>query len=521
MKLHSMQNNFFVLSALAQELQLILPGAQVISCFSQVKEELVIQFLLQDGKEFYLQAHLQPIFTSLNFPNPFHRAKRNTVDLFPEMVAKKIQCVEVAPFDRLLILVLENGFTVYFKMFASKSNVFLFGPEGMQRMFRNQLKGEADFDPDLFQRPAPDLSFEAFCKVGFHIPTLLPVAVREAESFLMAKGFESADLIKRKELWDACMAYLHQPVFYVGPFEGKIILTVFPFPQAALQTSSALEAFRFFFKSYQGHAYISQMQQLISKTVYKKLEATDHFLHQARGRLSALAEAQPKEQWADILMANLHAIPKGTTEVTLFDFYRNAELNLKIKEGLSPQEQAERWYKKAKNKKQELQRLESGIASREKLRTELLASVAILENQPNRSALLALHKQWIGSAISQVDEQSSFKEEEYMGYTILIGRNAKNNDLLLQNTHKDDLWLHARDVSGSHVVIKRRPGHKDYPKQVVERAAALAAWHSKRKTDTLCPVMVTPRKYVRKIKGAAPGLVRVERETVVMVVPQE
>ncbi len=118
------------------------------------------------------------------------------------------------------------------------------------------------------------------------------------------------------------------------------------------------------------------------------------------------------------------------------------------------------------------------------------------------------------------DAQAPFKEVLLDGFRILIGRNAKNNDLLTQRyAYKEDLWLHARDVSGSHVVIKYRAG-KTFPKNVVERAAELAAWYSRRRTDSLCPVIVTPKKFVRKPKGLAEGQVLVEKEDVVLVVPR-
>ncbi|MEQ8810389.1 MAG: hypothetical protein RIE59_15060, partial [Imperialibacter sp.] len=77
---------------------------------------------------------------------------------------------------------------------------------------------------------------------------------------------------------------------------------------------------------------------------------------------------------------------------------------------------------------------------------------------------------------------------------------------------------HAKDVPGSHVVLKWRAG-QNFPKPVIEQAAALAAYYSKRKTDTLCPVIFTPKKWVRKPKGAHPGAVIVEREEVIMVEP--
>ena len=112
-----------------------------------------------------------------------------------------------------------------------------------------------------------------------------------------------------------------------------------------------------------------------------------------------------------------------------------------------------------------------------------------------------------------------FKQVDFEDFVILIGKNAKNNDLLTkQYSYKEDLWLHARDVSGSHVLVKFRAGKK-FPSSVIERAAQIAAWHSKRRTDSLCPVIVTPKKYVRKPKGLADGKVIIDKEEVIMVVP--
>ncbi|MDX5346758.1 MAG: NFACT RNA binding domain-containing protein, partial [Hymenobacteraceae bacterium] len=117
-------------------------------------------------------------------------------------------------------------------------------------------------------------------------------------------------------------------------------------------------------------------------------------------------------------------------------------------------------------------------------------------------------------------QETLFKEFEHQGFKILVGKSAQNNDLLTQkHAHKEDLWLHAKDVSGSHVVVKHQAG-KNFPEPVIEKAAQLAAFYSKRKNDSLCPVMYTPKKFVRKPKGAAAGAVFVEREKVILVSPQ-
>ena len=107
------------------------------------------------------------------------------------------------------------------------------------------------------------------------------------------------------------------------------------------------------------------------------------------------------------------------------------------------------------------------------------------------------------------------------GFEVLVGKSAKQNDELLQKyTWKEDLWLHAKDVTGSHVILKYQ-SQRDFTKDIIEKVAELAAWYSKRKSDTLCPVIFTPRKYVRKRKGSPPGAVIVEREEVILVGPQK
>jgi predicted ribosome quality control (RQC) complex YloA/Tae2 family protein len=109
---------------------------------------------------------------------------------------------------------------------------------------------------------------------------------------------------------------------------------------------------------------------------------------------------------------------------------------------------------------------------------------------------------------------------EFKGFQIWVGKNAEANDeLTLMHTYKEDLWLHAKDVAGSHVIIKHQSG-KNFPKDVIERAAQLAAYNSKRKTESLCPVAVTPKKFVRKRKGDPAGMVVVEKEEVILVEPK-
>jgi predicted ribosome quality control (RQC) complex YloA/Tae2 family protein len=90
---------------------------------------------------------------------------------------------------------------------------------------------------------------------------------------------------------------------------------------------------------------------------------------------------------------------------------------------------------------------------------------------------------------------------------------------MLSLAHKDDIWLHAKSVAGSHVILRAQQKIPD--KSVIEIAASFAAHQSKAKGSEWVPVIYTPKKYVRKAKNSPPGTVIVQKEQVVMVQPME
>jgi predicted ribosome quality control (RQC) complex YloA/Tae2 family protein len=161
------------------------------------------------------------------------------------------------------------------------------------------------------------------------------------------------------------------------------------------------------------------------------------------------------------------------------------------------------------------------IEAKEELMQELQGHISKVEAIESLREL----RKYIKNNVSEQNDkqvltvQDLFKYVNYQGWEILIGKNSRNNDLLTQRyARKEDLWLHARDVSGSHVVIRRQAGKK-FPVNVIEKAAGIAAYYSKRKNDTLCPVIVTPKKYVRKTKDLLEGQVIVDKEEVVLIEP--
>ena len=107
------------------------------------------------------------------------------------------------------------------------------------------------------------------------------------------------------------------------------------------------------------------------------------------------------------------------------------------------------------------------------------------------------------------------------GFEILVGRAARDNDhLTFKIARPNDLWLHTADYGGSHVVV-RNSTRKDVPHRTIIEAAQLAAKFSQARKDPKVDVHYTERKFVSKMKGAAPGLVRMSRFKNITVEPRE
>ena len=129
------------------------------------------------------------------------------------------------------------------------------------------------------------------------------------------------------------------------------------------------------------------------------------------------------------------------------------------------------------------------------------------------------HKKIQTSAtVFDADEKFPRRFRSVSGLEIIVGRNDRENDELIRWAHKNDFWLHAQNIGGSHVIL-RSPGRQSPDHKSIELAAAIAAYYSKAKTSAVVPVACTQVKYVVKRKGQGPGKVTYTREKVLFVQP--
>ncbi len=229
------------------------------------------------------------------------------------------------------------------------------------------------------------------------------------------------------------------------------------------------------------------------------------------------AEEADRLQWlGDLVMIHHAAIEPKAEEAVLIDPETENEEKVRLVPRLSAIENAQRLYERAKR----LRRGRPHVTSRiERLEREIERLAAAIDAHEDGRAVgkeaLALLPRGIPHATPSKREARGIRFE---GFTILIGRNAAENDKLLRDAAPDDLWLHAKGFAGSHVVI-RRGGRREIPDAVVERAAKLAARHSKADGERRVEVLVAEAKHVRKPRGAAPGLVNVSKGDTLTVEP--
>ncbi|MFD1469634.1 NFACT RNA binding domain-containing protein [Hymenobacter caeli] len=521
-----MHTNYYFLRQLAPALTAQLRGYRVASCFSQEKDELVVG--LTDGaREFWLKAQLGAVFPALALPETFQRARANSVDLFPELLGQQVEAVAAWPQDRVLQVNFRSGARLVCKLYGPRPNaIFRPAPEGPAQLFQQKLLADADLRP----QPAPggpsDQSAESDTSA---VPAKLPPPLADLPArYLRAHGYDPAPAATKTRLLHRVLAQVEAPAhYYLIRLDGRTRLSLLPLGDVleTLPGADPVGALRRFVPlALARRALEAETKQVHQALERRAAEATASAEH-ARQRLHALAHEAGYRHAADLIMAHLHEIPAGAAQVELLDYYTNQPRLIKLKTGEKPQRTAENLYRKAKNQQIEERQLSQRIERREAEAFEALERLEELATRPALAELRAFrawrkqHGLEPAPAAGKLPTELPFKVFEDRGFTILVGRNAANNDLLTQKyAHKDDYWLHAKDVSGSHVVVRHRAG-QPVPAPVLEHAAQLAAWYSRRQNDSLCPVTVTPKKFVRKPKGARPGQVVVEREQVLLVVP--
>lgn len=271
----------------------------------------------------------------------------------------------------------------------------------------------------------------------------------------------------------------------------------------------------------------------LRKSISIKLERLYHKQKKIEKELRDADNADEFKVKGELLTSYIYMIQKGMESVEVANFYDPNYSNIRIalNKNLTPSENAQKYFKKYNKLKTAKIELTSQIAiCNEEI--EYLENIMLgIENCENLEELDDIRDELIKLGYAKApfrykakkDIDPTTKPNQFTssdGFTILVGKNNKQNDYLtLRIADPEDLWMHTKNIPGSHVIIKC--AGKEVPDNTLLEAATLAAYFSKARLSSQVPVDYTMKKHVKKPSGSKPGMVIYETNSTIYVTPTE
>lgn len=264
----------------------------------------------------------------------------------------------------------------------------------------------------------------------------------------------------------------------------------------------------------------SSYQNDLLRLILNRLKRLEDKLSTANQSLNECSKMEDYRLYGELITANLYRIQNyNQTSITLENYYENNEpIDIKLDGSISPSANAKKFFKKYKK----LQNTYSIVQKQKELITaeiEYLDSIVYeINNCQTLQDLESVYSEISESLDLKINDKNTPKKNEKVnssmpteltidGFTILVGKNNKQNDYLTCRIAKSsDLWFHTKDIHGSHVVLKLNK-NRPATDSIIYKCATIAAYYSKAKLSQNVPVDYTYIKYVRKPNGAKPGMV--------------
>lgn len=279
-------------------------------------------------------------------------------------------------------------------------------------------------------------------------------------------------------------------------------------------------------------ARLNQKKSDLQKLLNTNIERCNKKMALQQEKLREVADREKLKLYGELITSNIYSIPKGAEKAVLLNYYSDKEeyVEIALDKNLLPQENAQRYfrqYAKAKSAYEFTSRqLEETMAELNYLESVLqlledsgsLQEIDEIREELMEQGYLKQQKKGIRKKQEKSSEPHRFKSSD--GLFIYVGKNNRQNDQLTMKTAAaNDIWLHAKNIPGSHVIIKKQQG--DIPDRTLLEAAMLAAYYSKAKMSSNVPVDYTTVRNVKKPPGSKPGMVIYENYKTITVTPDE
>lgn len=266
--------------------------------------------------------------------------------------------------------------------------------------------------------------------------------------------------------------------------------------------------------------------------VRKKRERLERRAHAVQQDLARLDDVPRLQKLGSLLVAQGKTIPRGARHAKLIDWETNESIAVDLAPDKPIQDQAAEFFQKARRLQRGADVMHKRLADTQKQISALEPFLTDLRDTPLDWNVLQSIAERMSSAGLQVHPPTPVLQPKHLGQDerkpyhtfgstngrqILVGRSGPDNDeLVTRIARPHDLWLHAKNVTGAHVIVPLEK-NRSCPPDVLVDAATLAAHFSEARHESVCEVSYVERRYVRKPRKSAPGAVTTQREKVIVV----
>ena len=536
----------FFLHHMTEELRRELVGGRIQKINQPFEQELVLQIRSnRQSHKLLLSAHSvfgRVQLTDTTFENP---AVPNTFI----MVMRKylqgavIEAIQQVENDRILEISVSNkneigdsvAVTLVIEIMGKHSNIILLDKasgkiiEAIKHVGFSQNSYRTILPGSTYVAPPQTCSLNPFT-VGdeklFEILQTEKIEPKRLQQIFQGLGRDTATELSGRLTADKLKTFR---AFFASPTQPSLTEKSFSallFSDSKTQMSTLSELLDTFYKDKAERDRVNQQASELIRRVENELEKNRKKLGKQEEELLATENAEEFRQKGELLTTFLHQVPNDQNQVELDNYYTGEKILITLDKALTPNQNAQRYFKRYQKLKEAVKHLTSLI---EETRATILylESVETALAQASLTEIAEIREELIQTGFIRRRQREKIhkrqKPEKYLatdGQTIiLVGRNnLQNDELTFKMAKKDELWFHAKDIPGSHVVIT---GNLQPSDEVKTDAAELAAYFSKARLSNLVQVDMIETRKLNKPTGGKPGFVTYTGQKTLRVTPDE
>ena len=523
----------FFLHHMVEELRRELVNGRIQKINQPFEQELVLQIRSnRQSHRLLLSAH--PVFgriqlTQTTFENPAQPSTFIMV-LRKYLQGALIESIEQVENDRIVEMIVSNKneigdhiqATLIIEIMGKHSNILLVDKSShkilevikhvgfSQNSYRTLLPGSTYIAPPSTESLNP---FTIKDEKLFEILQTQETTTKNLQSLFQGLGRDTANELENILVSDKLSTFRN---FFNQ--ETKPCLTETSFSpilfanQVGEPFTSLSDLLDTYYKDKAERDRVKQQASELIRRVENELQKNRHKLKKQEKELLATDNAEEFRQKGELLTTFLHQVPNDQDQVILDNYYTNQPITIALDKALTPNQNAQRYFKRYQKLKEAVKYL-TDLIEETKATILYLESVETVLKQAGLEEIAEIREELIQTGFIRRRQREKIqkrkKPEQYLasdGKTIIyVGRNnLQNEELTFKMARKEELWFHAKDIPGSHVVIS---GNLDPSDEVKTDAAELAAYFSQGRLSNLVQVDMIEVKKLNKPTGGKPGFV--------------